>query len=896
MLKQAKQSPDFANYLCFLLTNPTNPVSAEFKPDVLHSARSAGGIMLKNDIRDRFPAMSPTTLVYVKSTILTGLTDSNAQIRNFAGNVITELVRQAGFKEWPEALPQLLGMVGNQGGQVSPEAQEGAMSALFKVCEDNKKALCKNTGGQRLIDHVIPKLFEAMSSPLSKVRANVIASLSIFIVEKAEYILKNLDEFMTRLFSLATDSSDDVRKYICRAVVQIAEVAPEKIAPHMEGLVSFMLAQQRNEDDPDLALDAAEFWLCVGEDKQLRPGLGPYLPSVVPVLLQSMIYGEDDVLRLEAEVEDAEAEDRKQDIKPQFATSKAAKNVSASAAASSGVVLEPEDLEDGEVEDYDDDDDEDDPEEQWNLRKCSAAALDVIASVFHEPVFQVTLPFLKENFTHAEWPNREAAVLAIGAIADGCMEAVAPNLPDLIPYLIGLLSDPNPMVRQITCWSLGRYSGWAAHLDAAGKEQFFLPMMDGILQRMLDGNKRVQEAAASAFANLEERSGSELENPKYCEVIARQFAECFEKYKDRNMFILYDCVQTLAEHVGATLQSPELVHTLMPSLMKRWEKVSDESLEIFPLNECLSYVASALGNTFIPYAEPIFFRSARILVTNLQAAIAAAANPALDEPNPDFLVTALDLLSSIIQAVGPDHAVNLITRTNPNLFQLLSHTMVSPNPEVRQSAYALLGDTAIYAFPPLVSSGHLDKILQELIAQLDLSLSAPFASDELRNSYAVTNNACWSAGEIVNRAPREVLTTFIEPLATAFWTILQNSKVPASLHENAAIALGRLGGAAPDVLAPHLATFIPLYLREMSKIGWTEEKAASMEGMSKVVLVNPGGLEQSLLPWVEEISRAPAWIAQTSEGEGGGAYGMFKQVSTAPMILNAIQVWCNDCY
>ena len=205
--------------------------------------------------------------------------------------------------------------------------------------------------------------------------------------------------------------------------------------------------------------------------------------------------------------------------------------------------------------------------------------------------------------------------------------------------------------------------------------------------------------------------------------------------------------------------------------------------------------------------------------------------------------------------------------------------MVSPNPEVRQSAYALLGDTAIYAFQPLVSSGHLDKILQELIAQLDLSLGAPFAADELRNSYAVTNNACWSAGEIVNRAPREALTTFIEPLATAFWTILQNQKVPGSLHENAAIALGRLGGASPDVLAPHLATFIPLYLREMSKIDWQEEKSASMEGMSKVILINPGGLEQSLLAWVEEISRAPAWIAQTQEGEGGGAYGTFKQVS-----------------
>lgn len=805
MLKQAKMSPDFCNYLCFLLINADNPVSAEVKPDALHSARAAGGIMLKNDIRDRYSHLSPDTQAFIKSNIMTGLTDSNAQIRGFAGNVITELVRQTGFRDWPEVLPQLLRMVTNEGGQIAQSAQEGAMGALMKVCEDNKKALNKTINGQRYIDFVLPKLFEAMSSPLPKVRANAIASVSIFILEKADFFLKNIDNFMARLFSLANDPSEDVRKNICRAVVQIAEVAPAKIAPHMEGLVSYMLTQQTNDDDPELALDAAEFWLCVGEDKNLRAGLGPHLPQIVPVLLRSMIYSEEDVLRLEAEAEDAEKEDREQDIRPQFATNKAVKGIGGKAAAG-GIVMEHDDLEEGEIDDDEDDDDEDDPEDQWNLRKCSAAALDVLASVFHEPVFQTTLPFLKQNFTNTEWPHREAAVLALGAIADGCMDVVAPSLPDLIPFLINLLQDTNPVVRQITCWSLGRYSGWAAHLDDAGKQRFFLPMMDGILRRMLDGNKRVQEAAASAFANLEERSGSELENPQFCEVIARQFAECFEKYKDRNMFILYDCVQTLAEHVGPTLQSPELVHTLMPSLMKRWAKVPNESLEVFPLHECLSYVAAALGNTFAPYAEPVFFRCITIIIENLRATEAAEANPALDDPNPDFLVTSLDLLSSVIQAVGPQLSAQMISRTDPNLFNMLTYAMTSGHADVRQSAYALLGDCAIHTFDSLASSGQLEKIMACIVQQLDLSPDNPFAADERSNQFAVSNNACWSAGEICNRADRKDIDSFLSPLAQAFWTILQTNKAPASLHENAAIALGRLCGVAPDMTSTHLST------------------------------------------------------------------------------------------
>lgn len=895
MLKQAKKSPDIDNYLCFLLSNQTNPLGAEVQPNDLYAARSAAGIMLKNDIKSHYKTIPQPSQSYIKSNILDSLRDPNAQIRNIAGNVITELVKQAGLVEWPEILQNLLSLVGNDDTQTTPQTQDGAMSALLKVCEDNKKSLNKAYDGQRPLDFIIPKLLQFMSSPVDKVRANAIAGLNIFIVEKAESLTKNVDTFLARLFDLANDTSEDVRKQICRAIVQIAEVLPGKISPHMEGLVSYMITQQRNVGDSELALDAAEFWLCIAEDKNLRGSLGPYLPNIVPVLLESMVYSEDDVLRLEAEAEDAAAEDREQDIKPTFATTKAVRAGNAGGnplenritADSNGGYQEikddDDDLSDGELEEYDEDDEEDDPEEQWNLRKCSAAALDVLASVFGKAVFEVTLPYLKSNLTHADWPNREAAVLAIGAIAEGCMDVVQPHLPDLIPFLISLLSDPEPVVRQITCWSLGRYSAWASHLDPAGKEQYFLPMMDGILRRMLDDNKRVQEAAASAFANVEEKAGKELENPKYCEVIARQFAECFAKYKDRNMFILYDCVQTLAEHVGATLQSPELVHNLMPALMGRWEKVQDDSREMFPLNECLSYVVSALGNTFSPYAEPVFQRCANVIYTNLSATMAAVSNKALDTPPPDFLVTSLDLLSAMIQALGPDESGSLMTRITPNIFELLCVCLEDESSDVQQSAYALLGDVAIYTFAPLGASGFLSRFLEILIKQLDLSKPAPDAEE---SGYAVSNNACWSCGEIAMRAGRET-EPYIEEMLQRLYDILCNEKVPQSLHENAAIALGRLGSACPDKIAPHLGTFAPLFLRSMASIDWHDEKAQAMKGMGEVVIVNPGGLQQCLVDYLREVSMAPNYFA--IDARAADAYQIFQRVSFSLFFLHGFE-------
>lgn len=59
-----------------------------------------------------------------------------------------------------------------------------------------------------------------------------------------------------------------------------------------------------------------------------------------------------------------------------------------------------------------------------------------------------------------EWVVRESAVLAIGAVADGCSSFMAPHLPALVSFLLTQLHDKQPLIRSITCWTLGRYSAW----------------------------------------------------------------------------------------------------------------------------------------------------------------------------------------------------------------------------------------------------------------------------------------------------------------------------------------------------------------------------------------------------------------------------------------------------
>lgn len=58
--------------------------------------------------------------------------------------------------------------------------------------------------------------------------------------------------------------------------------------------------------------------------------------------------------------------------------------------------------------------------------KCSAAALDVLANVFHEALLPVLLPILKETLFHQVWDVKESGILVLGAIAEGELQLRKP--------------------------------------------------------------------------------------------------------------------------------------------------------------------------------------------------------------------------------------------------------------------------------------------------------------------------------------------------------------------------------------------------------------------------------------------------------------------------------------
>lgn len=63
----------------------------------------------------------------------------------------------------------------------------------------------------------------------------------------------------------------------------------------------------------------------------------------------------------------------------------------------------------------------------------------------------------------------------------GCLSGMEQHLPTLMPLLVTQLSDPKPLVRSISCWTLGRYAAWTIYAqNESHANAFFRPLVEGV--------------------------------------------------------------------------------------------------------------------------------------------------------------------------------------------------------------------------------------------------------------------------------------------------------------------------------------------------------------------------------------------------------------------------------
>uniref|UniRef100_A0A1I7YJB0 Transportin-1 n=1 Tax=Steinernema glaseri TaxID=37863 RepID=A0A1I7YJB0_9BILA len=793
-IHQLNSHPHFGCFLVYVL--------ADLKTEQ-PTTRSICGLVLKNLIREKWKDLPMDVRDYVKTKTLAAIADEHQLIRATVGIVITTILLYDGFNAWSSLLPTLCEMLNENNFYLL----EGALGALHKVCEDSADRL-----SQEQIFLITSKVLNFFQNQSAKLRWQAVSILNSILLVQNEALNEVFDPFLQNLFALANDDDQDVQRQLCRSLTLLLDSHLNKIVNQLPSIVEFILLKTEDSNE-DTALEACEFWLALAENTDVcMENVRPILPKLVPILVKCMRYSPGDIAILKGDEDDYMVPDKDQDIKPRFHRAKTHTQKHNADGENTAPNADDED---------DMDDDDDDSSTEWNLRKCSAASLDVMSGIFGDEFLVTLLPILKEILFHERWEIKESGILALGAVAEGCMNGITPHLPELIPYLINSLQDRKALVRSITCWTLSRYCHYVVQQP---HDVYFKPLLKELLARILDNNKRVQEAACSAFATLEEEACHEL--VPYLHDILSTLVEAFNRYQAKNLLILYDAVGTLADSVGSSLAQEHLVQMLMSPLMTKWQILGDDDKELFPLLECLSSVAAALHESFWPFCEPVFQRCTQLIGKSITAAKYTTASNDIDYEmaNKDFLIVALDLLSGLAEGLG-ERIETFVA--NSSIVQLIYECSKDSTSEVRQSSFALLGDLAKACYPHLQPNIH--HFVPILIQNLD------------PEQVSVCNNSIWALGELSLKM-RIDMKQYVPQLMSPLIFVMNRDKGPKTLLENTAITLGRLGIYCPEEVSPYLQQFIRQWCLALRNIRDNEEKDSAFRGLCMMINLNPAGV------------------------------------------------------
>ncbi|KAF2552995.1 hypothetical protein F2Q68_00033829 [Brassica cretica] len=475
--------------------------------------------------------------------------------------------------------------------------------------------------------------------------------------------------------------------------------------------------------------------------------------------------------------------------------------------------------------------------------------------------------YLQGLFVLANDPVAEVRKLVCAAfvhLTEVLPSSIEPHLRNVMEYMLQVNKDPDEEVALEAC------EFWSAYCDAqlpTENLKEFLPRLIPVLlsnmayadddESLLDAEE--DESQPDRDQDLKPRfhtsrlHGSEdfddddddsfnVWNLRKCsaaaiDVLSNVFGDeilpaLMPLIQRRNLRIVYDAIGTLADSVREELNKPAYLEILMPPLVAKWQQLSNSDKDLFPLLECFTSISQALGVGFAPFAQPVFQRCMDIIQLQLLAKVDPASAGA--QYDREFIVCSLDLLSGLAEGLGSG-IESLISPSN--LRDLLLKCCMDEASDVRQSAFALMGDLA------RVYPAYLQPRMVEFLEIASQQLSANL----IRENLSVANNACWAIGELAVKVRQEV-SPIVTNVASSLGLILQHGEaVNKSLVENSAITLGRLAWIRPDLVAPHMEHFMKPWCLALSTVRDDIEKEDAFRGLCAVVKVNPSGGVSSLV-------------------------------------------------
>lgn len=825
----------FLNYLLFIFLDPASDATAA----------STAGLLLKNTLLNNilhtsnFNNFVPSQ--FIKLNLLKGLQieSFSALNKNITGIIITTLFSTYFTKQGrTENDPLGLNIIQELIVLVDQEQNLPAMRALTKILEDsaNYFDLQWNNGTVVPLTMIVPKLIEYLSSEHInlKIKCEALKCLNCIIPLQTQSFLVHLDELLNQLFALAVSKEDSlVREQICICFSTILEFRPDKLVAHLSGLVQFMchlIDSHKSMDGfaENAALEASDFLLALTSSSTVPTNvIEPYLTQMVPVLVSNLVYDQEKIELLEATNEeiDSNVPDKDENIKPTVGVTNITKKKKNN---------------DGSSGEDDGDDDEDDDDYFWTLRKSCANTLDCLTDLFPSQITFLAFPLIKDHLVNQVWSIREASILALGVLSEGVIKHI-PDIDKIIPILIQELDDPMASCREITCWTLRRYS---AYLSAKQPALIFKILQPMLTKTLFDSKKSVQASAISAIGDFIQASDQSIFDTLLSDEIIVVLNKCLEVYQKKNLLYLYDTIQVYLEK-KQELDETEL-NIIMPSIMARWDSLTDADKELWPLLQCLSTMAVVLGPGFVNMAPRVYERACKIIIDCIQSEINYNNNPnGMPKPlEKDFLVGCLDLIDGLVQGMG-DRIENLLFSTKLNICAILAQCLKDPVHEVRQSSFALIGDLIIGNYHQMCKQTEfLEPFLNSLVLELQQN------NDSLDSDAAVNalTNALWCLGVFIDNMdiPQEQLIA----LMTYSLDLLDRNIVSSMINVNTVVLMGK-----QCIKAPELLMTIPQFTKNAESVldKWChyskdmedfDEKTSAILGLCK--FLNTSGYKMTL--------------------------------------------------
>lgn len=825
-------------------------------PDLDLYRRQLAGVLLKNVVRKLYGALPEPVKMAIKQTVLRALGDPHVPVRRAVALVATTVVsKEQGFTRWPGLLEGLVQTLQSTDASPAGDAlRDGALCTVELLCEDATRELQDHP--MKPLNVMVPVLIAVVRNSAGTSRLRALHSLNFFLVDFPNAIKVNASALLEAVFASANDKDGRVTQQVCRTFCTLAELRPDYLGPYLGSVLAFMMAQLDASRDDDTRTEAADFWAEAVEQVAFQAGIREKVPQLLPLLLAGIVYSSDEVETL-LERDDATVPLPDRDVKPFFAKNRLRHNAGGrdEDAAQGGEARAGDSV-------------------QWTLRRASANALDNMCVVYGDAILAVLFPLLRDRLQSADWRVREGAILALGASADGTIGGMVPMLPQLTASLMGVLttSSSHPLLAATSCWTLARLSSWIVRPVAGsgpGAEPPLLqPLVAALCSLVGSKSRRVQEASCSALGVLAEETWGESKRTAnaphnvlllpFAGALLTSLMAAYPHYQAKALLIFYDTLHGVLER----LPNEDGMHratasVVLPPMMQCWQALGDSDRRLIPLMNCLCTVALHTRVAFQSAGAPVMQRSLQLAAMHmnafgaysrataqLQTAVRAqrpevSANELKDivaqemgselPYDLDFVVASLDLVSAVVDALGPAAGALLQPFAAP-LVQLVGDCMGCSNVPVKQAVFALVGDLCREAY--------------DIIAPASTHM-VPLLIDNLYGSYTdLCVNAVWALGELADRMGPAIAPK-VDEAATRIARLLRAHRDPLLLR-NLAITMARLSTYNAAPLALQLEDLAAHWLPPLCQVKFGAERDRAHAACLAVLQSSPATALQQL--------------------------------------------------